>query len=115
VNYIFNYYKNTIAVENDKEEFTSSNYIFWITNNLFDMYSQTSKKGLGKLIEGPCHNKRGNKNTQKWKGGIFESPCDWAPTFKDAYICPYNHFQHPRTPPCNRSHTHHTYRPFYLG
>ena len=65
VNYIFNYYKNTIAVENDKEEFTSSNYIFWITNNLFGMYSQTSKKGLGKLIEGPCHNKSGNKITKK--------------------------------------------------
>ncbi len=60
---INNLKKTDIKYRSSKETFV--NYIFWITNNLFDMYSQTSKKGLGKLIEGPCHNKKGNKITKK--------------------------------------------------
>jgi hypothetical protein len=65
VDFILQYYKNNIAVEYDKEDFTSSNYIFWITNNLYGMYSNTNKKGLEKLIDGPSHKIIGDKITKK--------------------------------------------------
>ena len=65
VEYIFNFYKTNIAVENDKEELTSRNYIYWITNNLHAMFNNSKKKGLEQLIDGPSHKMTGTKLTTK--------------------------------------------------
>jgi len=65
VDLVFKLYKDKIAVEPDRNELNSSNYIFWITNNLVGMY-QTQRNVenmyddvVNKYLEGPCYNLTG--------------------------------------------------------
>ena len=69
VDFIFNYFQETIADEDDKNELTSSNFVFWITNNLIGMVRNYKddrwEKVINKFIEGPCYNKTGDEITKK--------------------------------------------------
>jgi len=61
VDLVFKVYKDKIAVEPNKNELNSSNYIFWITNNLTGMYKNSNNYDtiVNKYLEGPCHNLTG--------------------------------------------------------
>jgi len=60
VNIVFKFYLTQIATEIHKEEFSSANYIYWITNNLVGMYQNDKTDNydsiINKFIEGPSYN-----------------------------------------------------------
>ena len=69
VDFIFKYFQETIADEDAKNELTSSNFVFWITNNLIGMVRDYKddkwEEVINKFIEGTCYNKTGDEITKK--------------------------------------------------
>ena len=59
VEFILKTFQNKIATEPDKNKLTSSNYIYWVTNNLSMMYMEpndnTMDDTLYKFIDGPSY------------------------------------------------------------
>ena len=59
VEFILETFQNKIATEPDKNELTSSNYIYWVINNLFLMYSvpndSSMDEALKKFLNGPSY------------------------------------------------------------